>query len=273
MGIFDALTTAVSGLSAQSYALQNISGNIANSQTTAYKRINTSFTDLVADNIPSKQIAGGVLASSVATNNIQGDIQNAATSTNMAVNGNGYFIVEKPSSFTDNQPVFGGVNLYTRRGDFQLDKNGFLVNGAGYYLMGIPVDATTGNPLGSIPQTLQFSNNLIPAQVTSQIAYNANLPSQPKTPKTQAGVPGSELLKPAGLCGEPGRRRAAAGENRRHRRDAAGRCAGDRTGPPAVSPAATFSPPSASASATRSRSATEPTPRPSRSASARPSAI
>jgi len=40
MGIFDALTTAVSGLSAQSYALQNISGNIANSQTTAFKRIN-----------------------------------------------------------------------------------------------------------------------------------------------------------------------------------------------------------------------------------------
>src|ERR1700687_3506419 len=165
MGIFDALTTAVSGLSAQSYALQNISGNIANSQTTAYTRINTTFTDLVADNIQQKQIAGGGLASSVSTNNIQGDIQNAATSTNMAVNGNGYFIVEKPSSFTDNQPVFGGVNLYTRRGDFQLDKNGFLVNGAGYYLMGIPVDATTGNPLGSIPQTLQFSNNLIPAQV------------------------------------------------------------------------------------------------------------
>ena len=203
MGIFDALTTAVSGLSAQSYALQNISGNIANSQTTAYKRINTNFTDLVADNIPTKQIAGGVLASSVATNGIQGDIQNAATSTNMAINGNGYFIVEKPSSFTDNQPVFDGVNLYTRRGDFQLDKNGFLVNGAGYYLMGIPVDATTGNPLGSIPQTLQFSNNLIPAQITSQISYNANLPSQPKTPKTQPGVPGSELLNPADFAASP----------------------------------------------------------------------
>ena len=203
MGIFDALTTAVSGLSAQSYALQNISGNIANSQTTAYKRINTNFTDLVADNIPSKQIAGGVLASSVATNNIQGDIQNAATSTNMAVNGNGYFIVEKPSSFVDNAPVFDGVDLYTRRGDFQLDKNGFLVNGSGYYLMGIPVDATTGNPLGSIPQTLQFSNNLIPAQITSQIDYNANLPSQPKTPKTQPGVVGSELLNPADFAASP----------------------------------------------------------------------
>src|SRR6266540_4131493 len=69
----------------------------------------------------------------------------ATTSTFMAINGNGYFIVEKPDAFVDNKPVFDGVNLYTRRGDFQMDKNGYLVNGAGYYLMGVPVDATTGN--------------------------------------------------------------------------------------------------------------------------------
>lgn len=179
MGIFDALTTAVSGLSAQSYALQNISGNIANSQTTAFKRIDTSFQDLMSDNLPTQQLAGGVLASSVATNNVQGDVQNETTSTFMAINGAGYFIVAKPTNFTDNQPVFGGVNLYSRRGDFQMDKNGFLVNGAGYYLMGNPLDPTTGNPVGSVPQVLQFNNNLTPAQETTQIDYSANLPSQP----------------------------------------------------------------------------------------------
>ena len=179
MGIFDALTTAVSGLGAQAYALQNISGNIANSQTTAYKRINTSFEDLIGDNLPSKQIAGGVLASSVPTNNVQGDLQNVSTPTFMAINGNGYFIVKKPDNFSGGQPVFGGVNLYTRRGDFQSDKNGFLVNQAGYYLMGLPVDPTTGNPVGSVPTVLQFTNNLIPAQATTTVQYNANLPSNP----------------------------------------------------------------------------------------------
>jgi flagellar hook protein FlgE len=121
----------------------------------------------------------------------------------MGINGQGYFVVEKPTSFVDNQPVFGGVNLYTRRGDFQLDKNGFLVNGAGYYLMGIPVDATTGNPLGSIPSTLKFSNNLMPAQQTSKIDYNANLPSQPQTPKTQSSILGSDLLNPADFAANP----------------------------------------------------------------------
>jgi flagellar hook protein FlgE len=203
MGIFDALTSAVSGLSAQSYALQNISGNIANSQTTAFKRINTQFTDLVGDNLPSQQIAGGVLASSAATNNVQGDIQNASTSTFMGINGNGYFVVQKPTSFSGNTPVFAGVNLYSRRGDFQPDQNGYLVNGSGYYLMGLPLDPTTGTPLGSIPQTLQFSNNLIPAQQTSQIQYNANLPSQPITTDTQSGVPGSNLLDPNTLQSNP----------------------------------------------------------------------
>jgi flagellar hook protein FlgE len=203
MGIFDALTTAVSGLSSQSYALQNISGNIANSQTTAYKRIDTRFQDLIGDNVPSKQVAGGVLASSAATNNVQGDLQNAATSTFMALNGNGYFIVQKPGNFSGNVPVFNGVDLYTRRGDFQPDQNGYLVNGAGYYLMGIPLDPTTGNPTGSIPVTLQFSNNLIPAQQTSQIQYNANLPTEPITADTKTNVPGSNLLDPSIFAANP----------------------------------------------------------------------
>src|SRR5690242_17504510 len=197
MGIFNALYNAVSGLQAQSFALQNISGNIANSQTTAFKRIDTSFTDLVQDNLPTQQQAGSVLANSSPTNNVQGGIQNSATSTFMAVNGSGYFIVEKPDTFTDNLPVFSGVNLYTRRGDFQLDKNGFLVNGAGYYLMGIPVDSATGNPVGSVPEVLQFSNGLFPAQATTQIQYQANLAATPRTPSSTAGVVGSDLLNPA----------------------------------------------------------------------------
>src|ERR1700681_4901906 len=158
MGIFGALTTAVTGLRAQSFALENISGNIANSQTTAFKRVDTSFEDLIPDNVPSRQLAGTVTASSRSTNNVQGDIQNASVGTFMAINGQGFFVVEKPSSFADNHPVFDGVNLYTRRGDFQTDKNGYLVNGAGYYLMGIPVDSITGNLIGSVPQLLQFDN-------------------------------------------------------------------------------------------------------------------
>ena len=54
MGIFGALTTSVAGLKANSYALENISGNIANSQTTAFKRIDTSFMDLIPRHRPQR---------------------------------------------------------------------------------------------------------------------------------------------------------------------------------------------------------------------------
>jgi flagellar hook protein FlgE len=179
MGIFDALTTAVAGLQAQSFALQNISGNIANSQTTGYKETDTSFEDLVSAASQNQQTSGGVIANSVATNTVQGSIQSTSVSTDMAINGDGYFVVAQPTGTTDNQPDFSGVNDYTRAGDFQMDSNGYLVNGAGYYLMGLPVDPTTGNPEGNAPQVLQFNKDFVPAQATTAIQYEANLPSSP----------------------------------------------------------------------------------------------
>src|SRR5579863_2953259 len=181
MGIFDALTTSVAGLQAQSFALQNISGNIANSQTTGYKETNTSFEDMVSAASVAQTYANGVIANSVATNSVQGTIQSTQVSTDMAINGSGYFVVAQPTGTAGNQPVFSGVSDYTRAGDFQLNSGGYLVNGAGYYLMGIPIDAATGNPIGSSPQVLQFNNDFVPAQATTAIQYQANLPSTPSS--------------------------------------------------------------------------------------------
>jgi flagellar hook protein FlgE len=181
MGIFDALNTAVAGLQAQSFALQNISGNIANSQTTGYKETDTYFEDLVSAAALGQQTANGVTAGSKSTNTVQGTIQSSSVSTDMAINGNGWFVVSKPTGTSDNQPVFSGVDNYTRAGDFQLNSGGYLVNGGGYYLMGIPINQTTGNPVGSSPQVLQFTNDFVPAQETTAITYQLNLPSTPKS--------------------------------------------------------------------------------------------
>ena len=204
MGIFDALTSAVTGLQAQSFALQNISGNIANSQTTGYKETDTSFQDLVSAAAAGEQIAGGVIAGSVATNTVQGAIQSTSVSTDMAINGDGFFVVAQPTGFTDNQPNFNGVSDFTRAGNFQMNANGNLVNGAGYYLMGIPVNATTGNPEGSVPQVLQFQNNFVPAQETTQIQYQANLPSAP--PRCSMKPVSSRIQSPARKSSVAGRR-------------------------------------------------------------------
>jgi flagellar hook protein FlgE len=196
MGIFGALTTAVGGLRAQSYALENVSGNIANSQTTAFKRVDTSFLDLIPQTALTAQLAGGVTTQSRSTNSVQGDVQSAQVATFMAINGAGFFAVQKPGSFTDGAPVFDGVDRYTRRGDFQLNKDGYLVNGAGYYLEGVPIDPTTGNPSGSSPQVLKFQNDFLPAQETTRVDYRANLASYPLTTRHDTAVPGSELLAP-----------------------------------------------------------------------------
>jgi flagellar hook protein FlgE len=208
MGIFDALNTAVGGLSAQSFALQNISGNIANASTTGYKGIGTSFEDLVPDaTTPSKQVAGGVTAFAQATITTQGTVSTTTVSTNMAINGDGFFSVQKAASVVDNVPVFSGVTDYTRRGDFQVNANGNLINGAGYYLMGVSVDPKTGNPTGNVPQVLQFQNNFIPAQATSAIQYAANLPTQPKTPASTSAATGTLVadggLSPADFASNP----------------------------------------------------------------------
>ena len=112
----------------------------------------------------------------------------------MAINGDGFFQVQPAQSFNGNQPVFGAISSYTRRGDFQLDANGYLVNGAGYYLEGIPIDPTTGNPAGNVASPLQFQNNFLPANATTQVDYGINLPTTPKTAAYLAPTPHSELL-------------------------------------------------------------------------------
>ena len=87
MGIFNALNTSVGGLQAQSYALQNISGNIANAQTVGFKGIGTSFVDLLGDgSSANRQVAGGVSAYAQQTISSQGTI---GASTAMRPSGNG----------------------------------------------------------------------------------------------------------------------------------------------------------------------------------------
>jgi flagellar hook protein FlgE len=194
MGIFGALTTAVSGLRSQSYALENISGNIANARTTGFKRVDTSFVDLVPDSARRRELSGSVAGFSQSTNTVQGDLNTTGVSTHVALNGEGYFVVQERTGFAGGNAVFGGTDMYTRRGDFELDRNGYLINGAGYYLKGVRMDPTTGDLLGSQPSIIRIDGDNLPARQTSQLEYRANLPSYPNTNNADRSVPGSELL-------------------------------------------------------------------------------
>lgn len=203
MSLFGALDTSVAGMRAQSLALRNISGNIANSQTPAFKRAETSFADLVPSGEGGAAGAGSVIAHSRATNGVAGDIQNAAIGTYMAISGSGFFVVRQPTGSVDGRTVLAGPDVYTRRGDFELDSDGFLVNGAGYYLMGVSIDPATGNPMGSSPSPLQFGKDFVEAKATSKVSYRANLAKTPLTQDYDASVTGSELIDPAHYSASP----------------------------------------------------------------------
>lgn len=151
----------VSSLTAFSRGIESISSNVANSDTTGYKRIRTDFDALLptarsSSGLVSPGAAGtGVAAGARQLFSEQGAIARGNQSTHAAVAGDGYFIVSRGPGATAAADL-----LYTRAGDFTPDADGNLVNAAGFYLQGAP--ATAGGAISA--QSLQAINvNRTPA--------------------------------------------------------------------------------------------------------------
>jgi flagellar hook protein FlgE len=175
------MNTAISGLTAQSSAFGNIGDNVANSQTVGYKRVDTNFIDYLTTSTATQNDSGAVVATPDYVNNVQGTITQTDNPLGLAIAGQGFFAVSQQSGEVNNIPTFDQQQYYTRAGDFQMDKNGYLVNSAGNYLNGWPVDPTTGavnqNKLSPI-QVTQTVYNPVP---TSSVTLSANLPATPNT--------------------------------------------------------------------------------------------
>lgn len=134
MSVFGSLFTAVSALNSQSQSLGMISNNIANVNTVGYKRTDAAFSSLVTSESRSTQYSpGSVRSVQNARIDQQGILQQSASSTDIAMSGNGFFVVQQGNSL-------GSEPLYTRAGSFSEDATGVLKNTAGYTLMGWPLD-------------------------------------------------------------------------------------------------------------------------------------
>lgn len=179
MSVFSAMNTAVAGLGAQSKAMGNISDNIANSRTIGYKRTDTNFRDLVTTSNVMFHSPGAVTATPHFANTVQGDLLQSDIGTNVAISGAGFFAVSKATKFTNNSTTFGSEPLFTRRGDFSVDRQGYLVNGAGYYLRGKQVINQDTFATTDTLSEVNVSAVTLPPERTRQINYNANLPSTP----------------------------------------------------------------------------------------------
>jgi flagellar hook protein FlgE len=180
MSLTGAMTSAVTGIQAQSLALGAISDNISNSQTTGYKRVDTQFSTLLTVSNAFVHEPGGVTSKPHYTNALQGTVQQTSVVTNLAVSGEGYFAVSRVAGVNGtNLPTFEADPLYTRAGDFSLDNNGYLVNGGGYFLNGWNVNPTTGQVSKNALVQIRMNQLKSDPLATSSVTYSANLPTTP----------------------------------------------------------------------------------------------
>jgi len=128
-----AFQQGLSGLNIASKALDAISNNVANSTTVGFKQSSAQFSDLYASTLGGggkAQIGIGATVTGVAQQFSQGNITVTSNPLDLAINGEGFF------RMSDN-----GSTIYTRNGQFSVDKNGYIVNPSGYRLTGYGVDA------------------------------------------------------------------------------------------------------------------------------------
>jgi flagellar hook protein FlgE len=181
MSLFGALTTAVSGLTAQSAAFGNISDNVANSQTVGYKEVDTEFIDYLTTSTAQQNEPGSVATLPEYTNEVQGTITQSTDPLALAISGQGSFAVSEPDGVVSGStaPTFNPQTYYTRAGDFQMNSDGYLVNGAGEYLQGWSVDPATGVVNQSQLAPIQINQTQYNPVPTSEVTLAANLPAAP----------------------------------------------------------------------------------------------
>lgn len=164
---------AISALTAQSAAVSTISNNLANSETIGYKTTDASFYSLVTGTNSAHSFAGaGVVASPAQNIAQQGLIVGTQNETDLAVDGDGFFVVADSAG--------SNILAYTRSGDFFTDANGYLVNSNGYYLQGYPTDrdgAITTSQSAAGLEAINTANVNGTAVATSELMLQAKLPA------------------------------------------------------------------------------------------------
>ncbi len=187
MSLFGAMSTAISGLNAQSAAFSNISDNIANSQTVGFKGTDTSFIDYLTSSTATQNTSGSVATNPTYLNDVQGTIAQSDNPLAMAITGQGFFPVSLPvqaitgTSAGATVQQFNPDQTYTRTGDFSVNNDGYLVNSAGEYLNGWPVNPSSGVVDTNSLSPIQVTHSVLDPVPTSNITMTANLPATPSS--------------------------------------------------------------------------------------------
>ncbi len=160
----------LSGLNASSTALSTIANNLANLNTIGYKDQQVQFSDLFYQNLGSDgagdpvQQGAGVEVAAQPSNFTQGDVTSNGIATDVAINGNGFFVVEN-----------SGIQSYTRAGNFEVGTNNLLETAAGQLVLGYPSVNGAVNTSGGLSTLALGAGTSSPAVVTSNVTLTSNL--------------------------------------------------------------------------------------------------
>lgn len=170
MSLYGVLRSGVSGMTAQSNKLGTVAENIQNSSTTGYKRASTEFSSLILPSSEGAYNSGSVTSTVRYTISDQGPISYTTSDTDLAISGNGFFIVSDQK----------GSPYLTRAGNFVVDgKSGNLVNAAGFTLMGYSLANGTAVPsLNSLDSVVpvNLASFGMQASASTQGTFTGNLP-------------------------------------------------------------------------------------------------
>jgi flagellar hook protein FlgE len=159
--------SGLSGLNANGTALSVIGNNIANVNTVGFKSSDVMFEDMLGAAIAGKQIGQGVAVGSIMSSFSQGAFENTNSTTDLAINGDGFFVVSD-----------GSGKYYTRAGHFTFDANGKLVNAQGMVVQGwLAAPDGTINASGQ-PIDLAIGAAVSPPSASTSFALDMNLNAQ-----------------------------------------------------------------------------------------------
>ncbi len=177
MSFIRSLNSGVSGLRSFQTKMDVIGNNIANVETTGFKSSRVSFaemvnqrlgrTDVQGDSVPqlNNQVGLGVRVASIDRDFTQGALQSTGRATDLAIEGDGYFVVSE-----------GGQNLLTRAGNFVFNKDGFLVDQGGRFVQGYNADAQGNILAGGTTNNIQIDfENALPPRQTDEVSLAGNL--------------------------------------------------------------------------------------------------
>jgi flagellar hook protein FlgE len=177
--------TGLSGLDANSRYLDSIGNNVANSNVAGFKQSSLSFSDIYANSLSggssTGQIGLGTNVASVDQQFGQGSITSTANPLDLAINGNGFFQTSSAST--------AGSISYTRNGQFQVDRNGYIVNAEGQFLQGYTLPAgssgvsTTSGLVTATTAPIQLPTTGVSAKATSKSVLEANLNASATIPQ------------------------------------------------------------------------------------------